>query len=396
MVVVVNAYRTAIGKYGGSLSGHTPESLLTTLMKNNLSSAGLSSDLVDQVIMGQTKQSAHAANIARVASLAAGIQETTPAHTVNMQCASGMQAVYDAWMAIETGQSDVVIAGGVESMSQAPFYTVGNRFQPKTGNQTLYDSNTESQNKSQPEDIYGSFNMGETAENLVEKYSISFEEQNDFAYKSQMKAKKAIETNRFSDEIIPIEVADGKRRTRLFARDEHPRDVTFEKLNKLPPVFKKGGTVTAGNSSGRNDGAASLLLMSEQKAESLGLKPVARIKSLASAGVNPTEMGIGPVASTLKVLNRSGLSLDEIDLIELNEAFAAQSLAVLKEWGEKHHHKVNVNGGAIALGHPLGSSGARILVTLIHEMQKRESNYGLATLCVAGGQGVSTIVENYK
>ncbi|MFD1037272.1 thiolase family protein [Virgibacillus byunsanensis] len=396
MVVVVNAYRTAIGKYGGSLSDHTPEALMTTLMKNNLANAGLTSDLVDQVITGQTKQSAHAANIARIASLAAGIPETTTAYTVHMQCGSGLQAVYDAWMSIKTGQADVVLAGGVENMSRAPFYTADNRFKPKTGNQTMYDSNTESQNKSQPEAIYGSFNMGQTAENLARKYNISFEEQNEFAYNSQMKAKKAIESDRFSDEIIPIEVADGKRRTRLFAKDEHPRKVTLEKLNDLPAIFKEDGTVTAGNSSGRNDGAASLLLMNEEKAKSLGLKPMAKIKSLAAVGVNPAEMGVGPVPATKKALKRSYLTLDDINLIELNEAFASQSLAVMKEWGEDHHHKVNVNGGAIALGHPLGSSGARILVTLIHEMHKQESKYGLATLCVAGGQGISTVVENYE
>ncbi|SES11511.1 thiolase family protein [Salipaludibacillus aurantiacus] len=395
MVVVVNAFRTPIGKYGGSLAGKKPEELLEHLFNNHFAHSGLPPNIVDEVVIGQTKQSAHASNIARVAGLAAGLPIETPAHTVQMQCGSGMQAVYNAWLSIVTGQSEIMLAGGVESMSQAPFYLAENRFLPPTGNRVLYDSNTESQPKSQPEALFGTFNMGETAEVLAEKYNISRQEQDEFAYNSQLKAKQAIEQEQFSDEIIPVEVR-GKKNTSLVAVDEHPREVTVEKLNKLPPAFKKNGTVTAGNSSGRNDGAATLLLMKEEKAKELGLEPLAKIKAIASAGVHPKVMGTGPVPATAKALKKAGLTLNDMDVIELNEAFAAQSLAVLKEWNLPHTKHVNVNGGAIALGHPLGCSGARILVTLIHAMEKRDCQYGLGTLCVAGGQGISTIVEKYS
>ncbi|WP_280771540.1 thiolase family protein [Salipaludibacillus daqingensis] len=395
MVVIVNAFRTGIGKYGGSLAEKKPEELLETLFNNHFASAGLSPKSVDEVIIGQTKQSAEAANIARVASLASGIPVTTPAHTVQMQCGSGMQAIFNAWMSIETGHSEIMIAGGVESMSRAPFYMANNRFLPQTGNVTLFDSNTESQVNSQPETLFGKFNMGETAEFLAEKYKITREEQDEFAYMSQQKAKKAIEDEKFTNEIIPVEVKERKHSSRLFAADEHPREVTLEKLAKLKPVFKENGTVTAGNASGRNDGAATLLMMTEKRALELGLEPMAQIRSIASAGVHPKEMGLGPVPATKKALKKAGLELKDMDIIELNEAFAAQSLAVLKEWGLDHPRHVNVNGGAISLGHPLGSSGTRILVTLIHEMQKSGSRYGLATLCIAGGQGIATVIEKY-
>ena len=358
-------------------------------------SKGIKPGVVDEVILGQTKQSAHAPNIARVASLMAGIPEEVPSYTVHRQCGSGMQAVHEAFMLIKTGLAQVVMVGGVESMSQAPYYLFGGKLGQVPGNIVFYDSNTESQPKSQPEEIYGSFSMGETAEILAEKYGISRIEQDEFALSSQVKAKKAIETGRFNDEIVPVEINDRKKGVQLFATDEHPRETSMEALSKLKPVFRKEGTVTAGNSSGRNDGAAGLIIMSERKALSLGYTPLAKIIGIGTAGVAPKEMGIGPVPATKKALSMANLRLQDMDLIELNEAFAAQALAVLREWGIDDS-KLNVNGGAIALGHPLGCSGARILVTLVHEMQKRDVRYGLATLCIAGGQGIATVLEKWE
>lgn len=397
MVVIVNALRTPIGKYGGALAAVTPEELVAIVMNNNLSHSGFRPDIVDEVIVGQTKQSAHSPNIARVAALKASFPETVPGYTVHRQCGSGMQAVWNAYTSILTGQSEVVLAGGVESMSMAPYYAVGNRFGLNPGNMTIFDSNTESQPRSQPIDRYGTFTMGETAELLAEKYGISRQAQDEFSYQSQVKAKNAIDSERFTDEIVPIEVKEGRNSTRLFAVDEHPRETNLQKLAELSPVFrsKDKGTVTAGNSSGRNDGAAMLLMMSEKKAKALGLTPMAKIRSFASTGVTPKEMGIGPVSASQKALRLSGVELGEVQLIELNEAFAAQSLAVLKEWGISGGN-VNVNGGAIALGHPLGCSGARIMVTLVHEMQKQDAKYGLATMCIAGGQGIATVIEKWN
>ncbi|MDQ0974820.1 acetyl-CoA C-acetyltransferase [Bacillus niacini] len=394
MVVIVNAFRTAIGTFGGSLADTSPEELVSLVMKNNLSASGYGANIVDEVIVGQTKQSAHAPNIARVAALHAQFPESIPAYTVHRQCGSGMQAVINGAMSILTGQAEVILAGGVESMSQAPHYTVGSRFGLKMGDLTLFDSNTESQPKSQPEEIYGRFTMGQTAEWLAEKYNISRREQDEFAFTSQQKTKRAIEMGRFEEEIIPVPVKEGKRGIRHFATDEHPRLTNIEKLGTLLPVFQKDGTVTAGNSSGRNDGASMLLLMSEEKAEQLGVVPMARIRSFAATGVSPKEMGIGPIPASQIALKKAGLCLEDIDLIELNEAFAAQSLACLREWGIKGDN-VNVNGGAIALGHPLGCSGARIVTTLCHELEKQKRQYGLATICVAGGLGMAMVVERW-
>ncbi|RNB75699.1 thiolase family protein [Brevibacillus panacihumi] len=395
MVVIVNALRTPIGRFGGALATVPPEDLLALVINNNLSLSGLTPDLVDEVIVGQTKQSAHTPNIARVSALKAIFPESVTGYTVHRQCGSGMQAVANAYQSIAMGQSQIVLAGGVESMSQAPYYFVGNRFGIQPGDLTLYDSNTESQPRSQPQSRYGHFTMGETAEWLAEKYAISREEQDAYALQSQQKARRAIQTHAFTDEIVPVEIQEGKLGTRLFAVDEHPRETTLEKLAKLAPVFREGGTVTAGNSSGRNDGAAMLLMMKEERALALGLTPLARIRSFAAAGVSPKEMGIGPVPASQKALAMAGLELGDMELIELNEAFAAQSLAVLKEWGITEE-RVNVNGGAIALGHPLGCSGARILVTLVHEMRKRDAKYGLGTLCIAGGQGMAMVVEKWE
>jgi len=392
MVVIVSALRSAIGKYGGSLRNTQPEELVSILMQNNLSSAGIDGSLVDEVMIGHTKQSAHNPNIARLAALKAKLPENISGHTVHMQCGSGMQAVINGAMSIMTGQNEVVLAGGVEVMSKAPYYFVGNRFGIRPGELNLSDANIESQPKSQPEEIYGDFSMGMTAEWLTEKYNISREEQDEFSLLSQQKALKAIEEKKFIDEIVPIPVRERKEEYQHFATDEFPRETSIEKLANLKPVFKNDGSVTAGNATGRNDGASTLLLMSENKAKELNLEPLAYIRSFASAGVNPKEMGIGPVPATQKALDVAGLSFADLDLIELNEAFAAQSLAVLKEWGSDGAN-VNVNGGAIALGHPLGSTGARVLTTLVHEMGKRDNHFGLATMCVAGGQGISMVVE---
>lgn len=394
MVVIVEALRTPIGKLYGSLASKKPEELAASVMKKCLTKRELDPQEVDEVILGQTKQSAHAPNIARVASLLAGFPETMTAFTVHQQCGSGMQAVHSAYLKIKAQLADVILAGGVESMSQAPYYLFGGKLGQSPGNVMLYDSNIESQPKSQPEEIYGTFSMGETAEMLAEKYNISREEQDEFALQSQIKAKKAIQSGRFHDEIVPVEIEDKKKKVQLFAQDEHPRETSLEKLAQLKPVFRQNGTVTAGNSSGRNDGAAALLIMSEAKALSLGYTPLAKIIGLGAAGVSPKEMGIGPVPATQKALQMANLSLPDIDLIELNEAFAAQSLAVLREWGIGTEN-VNVNGGGIALGHPLGCTGARIIVTLVHEMLKRDVRYGLATLCVAGGQGIATVLEKW-
>lgn len=393
MVVIVSALRTAIGKYGGVLKDIEPEELVANVMKNNLAELAQGPEIIDEVILGHTKQSAHNPNIARIAALKTGITESAPAHTVQMQCGSSLQAIMNGWMSIQTGQSEVVLAGGVEVMSQAPYYFVKNRFGIRPGEMTLYDSNIESQPKSQPNELYGEFSMGITAESLADKYAISRKEQDAFAVRSQEKAKKAIEKDRFLDEIVPISLQKKNYEASLCMQDEFPRETTEEGLAKLRPAFKPDGSVTAGNSTGRNDGASTVVMMTEEKAAELKLKPLVKIKSFASAGLSPKEMGLGPVPATKKALEKAGLTLADIDLIELNEAFAAQSLAVIKELG-LDEDKVNVNGGAIALGHPLGATGARILTTLIHEMKKENLKYGLATMCIAGGLGVAMVVEN--
>jgi acetyl-CoA C-acetyltransferase len=393
-VVVTSAVRTAIGKIGGTLKDVLPEELTRVVIEAAISKSGLEKSMVDEVIIGQTKQTTDAPNIARVAALKAGIPEEVPAYTVHRQCSSGMQAIINAVWQIQAGYADIIVAGGVESMSTAPYYLRRARFGYGSGNGELLDPNTESQPKSQPEDVYGRFNMGLTAENLAEIYKITREQQDEFAFLSQKKAIEAIDSGKFKDEIVPVEVKQ-KKETIVFREDEHPRrDTSLEKLARLKPVFKENGTVTAGNSSGRNDGAAAVVIMSEEKAEKLGIRPMAKFISAGIAGVNPRIMGIGPVPATKKALERAKLGLENMGLIELNEAFAAQSLAVIKELG-LDKDVVNVNGGAIALGHPLGCSGTRITVTLIHEMIKRKVKYGLAAICVAGGLGVSTIYELY-
>ena len=393
-VVIVSAVRTPVGTMGGALRDLSAVDLATAVLDAAVERVGVSKAMVDEVILGQAKQSTDAPNIARVASLTAGFPEEVPAYTVHRQCSSGLQAIIDAVWQIQAGYGDVIVAGGVESMSTAPYYLRAARYGYGAGNGELLDPNTESQPRSQPEHVYGSFTMGMTAENLAEQYHISREEQDEFALASHGRAVAAIDAGRFADEVVPVTAPGPRGATTIIDTDEGPRrDTSMEKLAKLKPVFKQGGTVTAGNSSSRNDGAAAVVVMSERKAHDLGIQPMARFVAAGIAGVNPTIMGIGPVPATRKALARSGLKLEDMGLIELNEAFAAQSLAVVHELGLPRD-LLNVNGGAIALGHPLGCSGTRISVTLLHEMLRRGTRYGLATICVAGGLGVSVIFEN--
>lgn len=392
-VVITSAVRTAQGNLGGALKDVLPEKLAQIVIENAIARSSLEKSMVNEVIFGQAKQTTDAPNVARVAALMAGVPEEIPAYTIHRQCASGLQAIINAVFQIQAGYGDIIVAGGVESMSTAPFYLRKARFGYQAGNGELLDPNTESQPKSQPEDVYGRFTMGMTAENLADKYQISREEQDEFSYTSQMRAIKAIDEGRFINQIVGVSIKK-KKETLDFLVDEFPkRDSSLLKLANLKPVFKKDGTVTAGNSSGRNDGAAAVVVMTEDKAKELGIKPLARFISAGMGGVDPRIMGIGPVPATKMALEKAGLKLEDIGLFELNEAFAAQSLAVIKELG-LNQDIVNVNGGAIALGHPLGCSGARISVTLLHEMIERKTRYGLATLCVAGGLGVAAIYEN--
>jgi acetyl-CoA C-acetyltransferase len=391
-VVIVSAARTALGRVGGTIKTVQPEDLAKIVILAAVERAGVEPEVVDEVIIGQTKQSADAANLARVAALKAGFPVEVPAYTVMRQCGSGLQAIHNAVQVIRAEEAEIVVAGGIESMSLAPYYLRGARFGFTSGNTVVVDSNTESQPRSQPYEVYGDLTMGLTAENLAEKYSISREEQDTFALQSQERAADAIESGRFKEEIVPVEVPQRKGDPVVFDTDEHPRKTSLEQLAKLKPVFKQGGSVTAGNSSGRNDGGACLVLMDAETAKVRGVKPLAIIRGQATAAVDPRIMGIGPAPASLKALQRAGLGLPDIGLIEVNEAFAAQSLAVVKELG-LDQEIVNVNGGAIALGHPLGCSGARILTTLLYEMRRRGTRYGLAGICIAGGQGMATVVE---
>ncbi|MDR3563970.1 MAG: thiolase family protein [Negativicutes bacterium] len=391
-VVLVAGVRTAIGKIGGALKNVAVEQLASAVMTECVKRASLEAHVIDEVIFGHAKQSSDTPNLARVASLYAELPIEIPAYTVHRQCGSGLQAIISGAQSIRLGDAGVILAGGAESMSTAQYYLRGARFGYGAGNAEILDPNTESQPKSQPAEKYGRLTMGMTAENLADKYAISRTEQDEFAFGSQNKALKAIAAGRFVEEILPLDVKVGKT-TQQFVVDEFPRQTTPADLAKLKAVFKKEGSVTAGNSSGRNDGAAAVMLMERSRAEKMGLKPLARIVAYASAGVPPEIMGIGPVPAVGKALQAAGLTLGELELIELNEAFAAQSLAVIKELGIDPSI-INVNGGAIALGHPIGATGARIVVTLMHELQKRSARYGLATLCIAGGQGTALILEN--
>ena len=395
-VVVVSAARTPIGSIGGTLKAMQPEELLAVALEEAVKRSGVEKAVIDEVIAGHAKQSTDAPNIARVAALSIQVPESTPAYTVHRQCASGMQAMLSGMQQIQCGYSDVVLVGGVESMSTAPFYIRGARFGVGNGNGVFVDPNVESQPKSQPQSIYGTFNMIQTADNVAAKYGVSREEGDAFALSSQHKAVAAIDAGRFRDEITPVYVPRRKAEPLCFDTDEYPkRDTNAEKMAKLRPIFE-GGVTTAGNASGRNDGAVGLMLMSAEKAKELGVKPLAAILAGAAAGVDPRYMGMGPVAATKKLLSRltpeTGLKLSDFGLVEINEAFAAQSVACVKELG-LNPEIVNVNGGAIALGHPLGCSGGRICTTLIYEMLRRGTEHGLASICVAGGLGMAMAFE---
>ncbi|WP_223591543.1 acetyl-CoA C-acetyltransferase [Neobacillus bataviensis] len=388
-VVIVSAVRTALGNFNGSLKNISAPELGATVIKGALEQAGVKPDQVDEVIMGNVLQAGLGQNPARQAAIQAGIPESVSSMTINKVCGSGLKAVHLATQAILAGDAEIVVAGGMENMSQAPYLLKNARDGFKMGDQKLVDTLTSDGLTC----VFNDYHMGITAENLASKYSITREEQDEFSAWSQDKAVKAIEAGKFNDEIVPVVIPQRKGEPIVFAVDEYPKKgTTAEKLAGLRTAFKKDGTVTAGNASGINDGAAAVVVMSKKKAEELGLEPLVTIKANASAGVDPSIMGIGPVPAVRKALEKAAVSMEEIELIEANEAFAAQSLAVDREL-QFNKEILNVNGGAIALGHPIGASGARILVTLIHEMKKRQARVGLATLCIGGGQGVATIVE---
>jgi len=409
-VVIVEACRTAVGSMGGSLRPLSAYDLACAVLKGAIERSGIDPKEIDEVVLGQCRQTSDEPNIARMAALKVGIPDSVPAYTVMRQCASAMTAVQNGAMSIMCGKNDVVLAGGTESMSNAVFYVRNARWGVGTGTMEFVDALTEGQFRSQPQEMYGRYNMGATAENVALELGITREEQDAFALESQRRAIAAIDSGRFKDEIVPVEVPQGRKKPPIiFDTDEFPRrDTNEEKMAKLKPCFniKRGeddklfnsseltGTVTAASSSGRNDGASVLLMMSAEKAQELGMKPMAKIIGMGTAGCDPRFMGLGPVYAVPKALKNAGVTLDDIQLIELNEAFAAQSLGCIKQLGlEDRMDIINVNGGAIALGHPVGSSGCRIIVTLVHEMKKRGLKYGLATLCIAGGMGEATVIE---
>ena len=388
-VVIVAATRTAIGSFQGSLANVPATDLGAAVIKQLLAQTGLDGAQVDEVLLGQVLTAGAGQNPARQTVIKAGLPHTVPAMTINKVCGSGLKALHLATQAIRCGDADVIIAGGQENMSQSPYVMPAARTGMRMGHGKLIDTMIQDGLW----DAFNDYHMGITAENLVDKYGISREEQDAFAADSQAKAAAAIEAGRFNDEITPILIPSRKGEPISFATDEQPRaGTTAESLAKLKPAFKKDGSVTAGNASTLNDGAAAVLLMSADKAKELGLPVLARIAGYANAGVDPAIMGIGPVCATQRALAKAGWQLADLDLIEANEAFAAQALAVGKELGWDAS-KVNVNGGAIALGHPIGASGCRILVSLLHEMIKRDAKKGLATLCIGGGQGVALAIE---
>ena len=388
-VVIASACRTAIGKMGGALANTPAVDLGTIVIKEALNRAGVKPEQVDQVYMGCVLQAGCGQNVARQAAINAGLPVEVPAVTINVLCGSGLDSVNEAARMIETGDADIIVAGGMESMSMAPYLIPHARFGYRMGNATMEDSMI----KDGLTDAFNNYHMGVTAENVAEQWHLTREQLDEFSVNSQNKACAAIESGAFAEEIVPVPVKV-KKETVMFDKDEGPRPgITMEGLAKLKPAFKKdGGVVTAGNASGINDGAAALVIMSEEKAKELGIKPMATWITGALAGVDPAIMGTGPIPASRKVMKKAGLTINDFDLIEANEAFAAQSLAVAHDL-EIDPAKLNVNGGAIALGHPVGCSGARILVTLLYGLKHRGGKKGLATLCVGGGMGCATIVE---
>ena len=387
-IVLAGACRTAIGVMGGALSTTPAPELGTIVIKEALKRAGVKPEQVDMVYMGCVIQAGTGQNPARQAAVNAGIPVESPAITINVLCGSGLDCVNTAARMIREGEADIIVAGGIENMSMAPYALKNARFGYRMGNNQIYDTMI----TDALTDAFHGYHMGITAENVAEKWGLTREELDAFAANSQQKACAAIASGRFKDEIVPVEVKK-KKETVIFDTDEGPRQgVTVESLSKLRPAFKKDGMVTAGNASSINDGAAAIVVMSEEKAQELGVKPMATWVDGTLAGVEPAIMGVGPIAATKKLFARTGLTIQDMDLVEANEAFAAQSVAVARDL-EFDMSKVNVNGGAIALGHPVGCSGCRILVTLLYEMEKRDARKGLATLCVGGGMGCAAIVE---
>ncbi|MGC4428966.1 acetyl-CoA C-acetyltransferase [Streptococcus suis] len=387
-VAIVSAYRSAIGSFGGSLKDIEIADLGAQVLETALANKNIPADSVDEVIFGNVLSAGQGQNIARQIAIRAGIPQTASAYAVNKVCGSGLKSVLLAAQSIMLGDNDVVVAGGIEIMSQAPYLSKTSRFGSKFGHITLEDSML----TDGLTDAFNDYHMGITAENVAEHYHVSRAEQDAFTYSSQEKAAKAIAEGRFVDEIVPIRLKNRKGET-IFATDEYPRLTPIEKLATLRPSFKKDGTVTAANASGINDGCAVLVLMSDEKASELNIQPLAYIEAYATSGLDPALMGLGPITASQKALQKLNKTVEDIDLFELNEAFAAQSIPVVKQLGIDSA-KVNVNGGAIALGHPIGASGSRILVTLIHELIKQEKELGLCSLCIGGGQGISLIVSN--
>lgn len=394
-VYIIDTVRTPVGKYGGTLSTVRPDDLLAHVIKSLVErNPSIDVNAIEDVIAGAANQAGEDnRNVARMAALLAGLPVTVGGSTVNRLCASGLQSIMDASRAIMCGDGDLYIAGGVESMTRAPF-VMGKSETPFGRNAQIFDTTMGWRfiNKKFNKDNYYPYTMGETAENVAAKYNVSREAQDAFSLRSQQRYAAAHAAGKFADEIVPLTVDLGKGKTTVFDKDEHPRETSMEKLAALKPSFVKDGTVTAGNSSGINDGAAALLLASEEAVKKYNLKPIAKIKSMAIAGVDPSIMGIGPIPATQKALKRAGIESKDLDLVELNEAFAAQGIPCMQELG-LDEDKVNVNGGAIAIGHPLGCSGARISTTLLHELKRRGGKYGLATMCIGVGQGAAIIYE---
>lgn len=387
--VIVSACRTPVGSFGGSLKDIPAVQLASIVIAEAVKRAGISGDMVDEVLLGCVLQGGQGQNVARQAALKAGLPVEVPCMTLNKVCGSGLRAISLAAQMIKAGDADVVVAGGTENMSMSPFLLDKARYGYRMNNGSLVDMMI----KDGLWDAFNDYHMGITAENVAAQYEITREEQDALALTSQERALAAIKNGNFAEEIVPIEIKDKKSST-WFVNDEYPKATNAEKMAGLKPAFKKDGSVTAANASGINDGAACVVVMSAAKAAELGLKPLVRIVSYASGGVDPSIMGMGPVPASRKALDKAGLTIDDIDLIEANEAFAAQFLAVGKELGlTDRSDKVNVNGGAIAIGHPIGASGARILVSLLYEMKRREAKRGLATLCIGGGMGTTLIVE---
>jgi len=399
-IVITHGVRTPIGKFGASLSNVSDLELASLVVENLVKErAKLNPEEIDHVILGEVRQSSEPSNIARAAVLACDIPEKVPAYTVHRQCGSGLQAIMDAYQLIACGEARIVVAGGAENMSQSSYFMRGTASGLGTGNYTIEDSLVAGGPGSTPVRLYGNLPMGVTAENLAESYGISREEQDHFAQRSQERMAKAMEEGRFDEQILPVELKT-KDGIRMFRKDEHPFLTTYEKISTLKPVFKKEGTVTAANSSGRNDGAAAVLIMEREEAIRLGYQPLAIIRGIGSSGCDPRMMGLGPVRSTQIALQKAGLTIHDLDVIELNEAFAAQSIAVIEEWKkwgiseEELIEKINPNGGAIAHGHPLGCTGAALSVKCMYELKRvPEKRLGLITLCCAGGLGVAVILE---